>query len=151
MSSTGLPSRGDRLHFSTNGSRELGIRYAKKLLDIVTSSKPSLSRQSVAKSEPPVVLRKNKEPQRSTSPADRAKQSTLPSTLAPPSAPLEVKMHIYILAGASNMVGRDKPMSGDQFNQTHDNVFAMTEMDVGFPRPIHFTVKVVWDLESPSV
>ena len=80
VSSTGLPSRGDRLHFSTNGSRELGIRYAKNLLDIVTSSKPALSRQSVAKSEPPVVLRKNKEPQRSTSPADRAKQSTLPST-----------------------------------------------------------------------
>ena len=55
------------------------------------------------------------------------------------SPPLEDKMHIYILAGASNMVGRDKPMSGDQFNQTHENVFAMTRNGRWVPAsdPLH--------------
>ena len=33
------------------------------------------------------------------------------SNFVAPPPPKEYKMHIYILAGASNMVGRDKPMS----------------------------------------
>ena len=102
VSSTGLPSRGDRLHFSTNGAREFRIRYVLGYVNLLKHPK-----DDGLKVQTSVAPMKEKEP-------EKASVSSTPSS----SPPLEDKMHIYILAGASNMVGRDKPMSGDQFNQT---------------------------------
>jgi len=123
VSSTGLPSRGDRLHFSTNGARELGIRYVLGYVNLLKHPK-----DDGLKVQTSVAPMKEKEP-------EKASVSSTPSS----SPPLEDKMHIYILAGASNMVGRDKPMSGDQFNQTHENVFAMTRNGRWVPAsdPLH--------------